>query len=158
MRRVLCLTLILCLFVGALGLVRAMTQGLNVEAGKEIIYKINIAPNDIVHVTYVATGQANGNLSFSMVYPNSTVVNFGELDQCSTNFASHNSGTCELHFDNTNSLENAFVALNYNVDHYIFGLPEMIVVLIAIAVLLMTVVTGYLIMNKFSNWKGLSIK
>jgi hypothetical protein len=151
LRRLCCLLLILYLFVGALGIVRATTQGLNVEAGKEFVYKISVSQKDVVNLSFVATDQADGNLSFSMVFPNSTVINFGELDQYSTSFTSDNTGICELHFDNTNSSEVAFVALNYNIDHYIFGLPEMIFVLITIAVLLMTIVTGYIIMNKYSN-------
>ena len=151
LRKICCLLLILCLLVGALGIVRATTQGLNVEAGKEFVYKINVAQKDVVHLSFVATNQADGNLSFSIAFPNSTVINFGELDQYSTSFTSDNAGTCELHFDNTNSSEVAFVALNYNIDHYIFGLSEMIFVLIAIAALLMTIVTGYIIMNKYSN-------
>jgi hypothetical protein len=151
LRKIFCLLLILCLLVGAIGVVSATTQGLNVEAGKEFVYKINVAQKDVVHLSFVATGQADGNLSFSTAFPNSTVIDFGELDQYSTIFTSDIAGKCELHFDNINSSEVAFVALNYNIDHFIFGLPEMIFLLIAIAVLLMTIVTGYIIMNKYSN-------
>ena len=142
---------ILCLLFGAVGAVRANTQGFNVEAGKEFVYKINVAQEDVVHLSFVATVQANSNLAFSIVFPNSTLINFGDLDQYSTSFTSDNAGSCELHFNNTNSSEVTFVALNYSIDHYIFGLPEMIFVLAAIAVLLMTIVTGYIIMNKYSN-------
>ena len=56
-----------------------------------------------------------------------------------------------MRFDNTNSSESAFVALNYNVEHYILGVPMMIFVLLAIAVLLMVIVSGYIIMGKYSN-------
>jgi hypothetical protein len=151
LRKTCFLLLILCLLVGAIGVVSATTQGLNVEAGKEFVYKINVAQKDVVHLSFVATGQADGNLSFSMAFPNSTVIDFGEHDQYSTSFTSDDAGKIELQFDNTNSSEVAFVALNYNIEHFIFGLPEMIFVLIAIAVLLMTIVTGYIIMNKYSN-------
>ncbi len=88
LRRICCLLLILYLFVGAIGIVRATTQGLNVEAGKEFVYKINVAQKDLVHLSFVALGQADGNLSFSMAFPNSTVIDFGELDQYSTSFTS----------------------------------------------------------------------
>jgi len=54
-----------------------------------------------------------------------------------------------LNFDN-NSSAPVFVALNYEVDHYILGMPEMIFVLAAIVVLLMVIVAGYFIMSKHS--------
>ena len=112
---------------------------------------INVESADRVQLTFVTTGQASSKLSFSLVFPNSTVVSLGELDQYSTRFTSNVQGTCELHFDNANSSESAFVALNYNVDHYIFGMPEMIFVLAAIAVLLMFIVSGYIIMGKYNS-------
>jgi hypothetical protein len=146
-----CLFLILCLFIGPLGIVQATTESLNVEAGKELVCKIDAASQDRVQLTFVTTGQASSNLSFSIMFPNLTVVSLGELDQYSTRFTSNVQGTCELHFDNTNSSENEFVALNYNVDHYILGIPEMIFVIAAIAVLLMVIVSGYIIMGKYSN-------
>lgn len=149
--RKLCLLLILCLFIGAIGIVQATTEGLNVEAGKELVCKINVASEDRVRLTFETTGQASSNLCFSMVYPNSTVISLGEVGQYSTSFTSDADGTCELHFDNTNSSETAFVALNYEVEHYILGMPEMIFILAAIAVLLMVIVTGYIIMGKYSN-------
>jgi hypothetical protein len=150
MRRLCCLLLIVCLFIGAIGIVRATTEGLNVDAGKELVYKINVASQDRVHLTFETTGLASSNLSFSMVFPNSTVISLGEVGQYSTSFTSDAAGTCELHFDNTNSSETAFVALNYEVEHYILGMPEMIFVLVAIAVLLMAIVTCYIIMGKYS--------
>ncbi len=141
--------LILCLFIGPLGIVRATTESLSIDAGEEAVCKINVASTDRVQLTFVTTGQASGNLSFSIVFPNSTVVNLGDLDQYSTRFTSNVKGTCELHFDNTNSSESALVALNYDVEHYILGIPEMIFVLAAIAVLLMVIVSGYIIMGKY---------
>jgi hypothetical protein len=151
-RRLCCLLLVLCFFISLVSTVRATTESLNIEAGKELVSKINVSPEDRVQLTFVTTGQASSNLSFSIMFPNSTFVNLGELDQYSTRFTSHVQGTCELHFDNTNSSESAFVALNYNVEHYILGIPEMIFVLAAIAVLLMIAVSGYIIMGKYSNF------
>jgi hypothetical protein len=133
------------------GTVHATTESVNVEAAKEVVCKINVVSQDRVQITFVTTGQSSSNLSILIKYPNSTVLNLGEIDQYSTKFISDVQGTCEVHFDNTNSSESAFVALNYNVDHYIFGIPEMIVVLLAIVVLLMVVVSGYIIMGKYPS-------
>jgi hypothetical protein len=150
MRRLYCLLLILCLFIGAIGIVHATTESFNIDAGKELVCKINVASEDRVQLTFVTTGQASSDLCFSIVFPNSTVISLGEVCQYSTSFTSDSGGTCELHFDNSNSSDPVFVALNYEVDHYILGMPEMIFVLVAIAVLLMVIVTGYIIIGKYS--------
>jgi hypothetical protein len=150
MRSLCWLLLILCLSIGAMGIVYATTLSLNVEAGKEIVCKINVASDDRVQLTFVTTGQASSHLCFSMVLPNSTVISLGEVDQYSTSFTSNATGTCELHFDNTNSSETTFVALNYNVEHYILGMPQMIFILATITILLMVIVTGYIILGKYS--------
>jgi hypothetical protein len=150
MRRLCCLLFILALLVGSIGIVYAKTESLNIEAGKELVCKINVASKDKVQLTFVTAGQGSGNLSFSIAFPNSTVISLGEVGQYSTSFTSDAEGTCELHFDNTNSSETTLVALNYEVEHYILGMPQMIFVLVAIAVLLLVIVTGYIILGKYS--------
>jgi len=149
-RQLCCLLLIFCLLVGSTGIVHAIAESLNVESGKEFVYKINLDSGDRVQFSFVTTGQASSKLCFSITFPNSTVANLGETDQFSTSFTSNAKGTCELHFDNTNSSEASLIALDYEVQHYILGMPEMIFVLVVIAVLLMVVVTGYIIMGKYS--------
>ena len=143
-----CFLLILCFSIGFIGIAKATTESLNIESGKDIVCKINLASGDKIHLTFVTTGQTS---VFSITFPNSTVSNLGAIDQYSTSFTSKTAGTCELHFDNTNSSENSLIALNYNVEHYILGIPEMIFVLAAIAVFLMVIVSGYIIMGKCSS-------
>jgi len=150
MRRFCCFLLILCLCICTIGIAQATTQSINVEAGKERICKIDLAPNDRVQFTFSTIGQESNHLSFSIIFPNSTVTNIGEVNKYSASFTSDVKGICELHFDNTNSNELVFVALNYEIGHYILGMPEMVFVLVAIVVLLMVVVTGYLILGKYA--------
>jgi hypothetical protein len=123
--------------VGAIGIVHAATGDFNVAAGQDYICQINVSSGDRVQLSFVSTGQAYSDLCFSIVFPNSTVVNVGDVGQCSTSFTSNAGGTCELNFDNSNSSAPVLVALNYEVDHYILGMPEMIFVLAAIVVVLM---------------------
>ena len=138
------------MLIGGVGIVHAKTESFNIEAGKEFVCKINVASKDKVQLTFVTTGQASGNLSFSMVFPNSTLINLGTVGQYSNSFTSDAEGTCELHFDNSNSSETTLVTLNYEVEHYILGMPQMIFVLVAIAVLLLVIVAGYIILGKYS--------
>ena len=149
MRKLCCLLLILCLFVGAIGIVHAATEGFNVAAGQDFVCKIDVSSGDRVQLSFFTTGQESSDLCFSLVFPNSTVISVGDVGQYSTSFTSNVGGTCELNFDN-NSSAPVYVALNYEVDHYILGMPEMIFVLAAIVVLLMVIVAGYFIMSKHS--------
>ena len=144
------LILILCLFIGPFEIVCATTESFNVEARKELVCKINVASHDKVQLTFITTGQASSNLSFSIMSPNSTEINFGESDQYSTIRTSNVQGKYEWYIDNTNSSEVSLFPLNYNFEHYIFGMSEMIFALVAIAVLLMVIVSGYLITGKNS--------
>jgi hypothetical protein len=132
------------------GIVWAKTENLNIEAGKEYVCKIDVAKDDRVRLTFVTAGQTSSSLRFSIVYPNSTAINLGEVGQYATSFTSDTAGTCELTFDNAYSSESAIVALNYEVEHDILGIPQMIFVLAAIAVLLMFIVAGYVILGKYS--------
>ncbi len=146
-KKLCCFLLILCLSVVFVGTVNATTESLNIEAGKDYVCKIGLVSEDKIHLTFVTIGQTS---CFSIVFPNSTVLNLGETDQYSTSFTSDTTGTCELHFCNTNSSESSLVSLNYDVEHYILGIPEMIFLLLAIAVLLMFILTGYVVMGKYT--------
>ncbi|HUK84678.1 MAG TPA: hypothetical protein VLU95_02340 [Candidatus Acidoferrum sp.] len=146
-KKLYCFLLILCLSIAFIGTVGATTESLNIEAGKDYTSKIDLASQDKVQLTFETIGQTS---NFSIVFPNSTVLNLGEVSEYSTSFTSDTTGTCELHFDNTNSSDTSLISLNYDVEHYILGMPEMIFVLVAIAVLLMVVVTGYVVMGKYT--------
>jgi hypothetical protein len=147
MKKLGCLLFILCLFA-AVGAVCAYTENLSIGAGKQYVSKIDVDSGDRVHIALV--GQATSSLRVSIVFPNFTAINLGEVGQYSTSFTSDTDGICELDFDNSNSSDLAIIALNYEVEHDILGMPQMIFVLVLIAVLLMFVVAGYIIMNKYS--------
>ena len=90
-------------------------------------------------------------LHFLIVLPNATAMDYGEIGQCSTSFITNTKGGVELHFDNSNSSDSKLVTLNYEIEHYIFGIPQMIFLLIVIALLLVGITAGYLIMGKYSG-------
>jgi hypothetical protein len=150
-RRLCCLLFILfCLSTGVVGTVNAATQSLTVDAGKNFTYKISLNSQDRLELTFVTVAQASSNLTSSIVFPNSTVKDIGSADKYSASFISDVTGACELIFDNTNSVDNVIIALNYNVTHFIFGIPTMTFMLVFIVVLVMVVVGGYVIMSKIS--------
>ena len=148
MRRLVYLLLILCFSVSVIGIAHANSGSFNLAPGNQTVCDIAVSSGDRVQLTFTAIGDDSGSLLFWIVFPNSTVTNLGNVDQYSASFKSNVGGTCELHFNNTSTSETVLVSLNYEVDHYILGIPEMIFVLGAIAVLLMAFVSAYIIMSK----------
>jgi len=147
-RKLCCLLLILCLFVGAFGIVHAATEGFNIAAGQDYVCPITVSSGDKVQLSFYTSGQASSDMSFSIVLPNSTIINVGDVGQYSTSFTSNAGGTCQLNFDNSNSSTPVFVALNYEVNHYIFGIPEMTFLLAAIVVFIMVAAAVYVIISR----------
>jgi hypothetical protein len=151
MRRLVYLLLILCFSISVIGIVHANSGSFNLAPGNQTVCEIPVSSGDRVQLTFTAVGDDSNSLLFWIVFPNSTVTNLGNVDQFSASFRSSVGGTYELYFNNTSSSETILVALNYEVDHYILGIPEMIFVLAVIVVLLMTFVSAYIIMSKYKT-------
>jgi len=148
MKKLVYLLLILCFSVSIIGLVHANAGSFNVGPGNQTVCEVPVSAGDKVQLTFSAVGDNSNSLLFSIVFPNSTVTKLGNVDQYSTSFTSDAGGTCQLCFNNTSSSETIFVALNYEVNHYVFGIPEMIFVLIIIVVLLMAFVSAYILTSR----------
>jgi hypothetical protein len=130
--------------------VNAATQSFNVDAGKETVQSIDLSAGDRLQLTFTTVGQTSSDLRFWVLFPNQTARDYGLTGQYSLGFSSEVNGACVLHFDNSNSSEPELVTLNYEIEHYIFGIPEMFLLVIAIALLLLFIVAGYIIMGKYS--------
>jgi len=148
MRRLAYLLLILCFSISVIGIAHANAGSFNLAPENQTVCEIPVSSGDRVQVTFTAVGDNSNSLFFWIAFPNSTVTNPAGVDEYSASFKSNAGGTCELYFNNTSSSETILVALNYEVDHYIFGIPEMIFALLVIAVLLMAFVSGYIIMSR----------
>jgi hypothetical protein len=148
-RKLLCLLIIFSLTITLTEVAQAKTESINVEAGKELIRTIGLAAGDRTSVTFTVLGPAPSTLHFYMVLPNGTTSDHGEISQLTLDFFTSVEGECQLHFDNNNSSNTQLVTLNYEVEHYIFGIPQMFFLLIAITVLLLCVAAGYIIMGKY---------
>jgi len=138
-----------CLIIILTGIAHAKTESITVEPGKEFTRTIELTAGDKTSITFTVLGPSPSTIHFYMVLPNGTKSDQGEISQCSISFFTDAKGTCQLHFDNSNASEAQLVTLNYDVEHYIFGLPQVLFLLLATAVLLLFVVTGYIIMGKY---------
>jgi hypothetical protein len=138
------------LLVVLVGAANATTESINVQSGKDATRTINLSSGDHTSLTFTVVGQAPNNLQFSMVLPNGTTTEYGQTNQFTIDFFTDVEGVCQLHFDNTNATTDQLVSLNYNVEHYVFGIPQMTFMLIFIAVVLICIVAGYIIIGKYS--------
>jgi hypothetical protein len=150
LRRCFCLFVAGLILFGTVGVVFASVQSYTVGAGQEVVCKISVSSGDKVHFSFVTAGDESNMLSFSVVFPNSSSKDFGKVGQCSSSFVSNVKGSCDLHFVNNDSSQAVVVTVSYEVEHFIFGMPQMLFLLALITVLLLAVVAGYVIMGKYS--------
>ena len=138
------------LLVTTMATVQAATESLSIQAGEEIVRNISISAEDHMRIVFTVLSDFSSPFRFHIVFPNGTTRDYGEDTNYNISFASDVGGKCELHFDNTNSSSSQLVTLNYEIEHYYFGIPEIPFLMIVIVALLACVVAGYMIMGKYS--------
>jgi len=148
--RLVCLLVVFTLLVTMIVTVQATTESLTIQAGEELVRKINISAGDHMRIAFTVLSHSSSSLRFRIVFPNGTKGEYGESTNYNISFASDVPGECELHFDNTNSSSAQFVTLNYEIEHYYFGIPEIPFLIIMIVFLLLCIVAGYIIMGKYA--------
>jgi len=119
---VLCLFSVLCALT--MGTVDAVAQTFKVSAGKEIIKPVGLNEGDVVSGRIYVIGGSTNDIKFYVTEPNgNVVVQFDKAGATDFGFTASKTGTYTLHFDNTLSDSEKTVTLNYEVRHYLFGMP-----------------------------------
>jgi hypothetical protein len=137
------------LLIAMIATVKATTESLNVKADEDFVRQISISAEDHIHITFTVLSHSPGSLHFWIVFPNGTIGDYGKSTNYDINFVSDVQGECEMHFDNIDSLDTQLVTLNYEIEHYYFGIPEIPFLMLVIVILLLCIVTGYIIMGKY---------
>jgi hypothetical protein len=148
--RLVCLLVVFSLLITMIATVQATTESLSIQAGEELVRKINISAEDHMRIAFTVLSHSSSSLRFWIVFPNGTKGDYRESANYNISFASEVRGECELHFDNTNSSSAQLVTLNYEIEHYYFGIPEIPFLIIVIVVFLLCIVAGYIIMGKYT--------
>jgi hypothetical protein len=130
------------------GVAQAMTESVNIEPTRGYEETIQLADGDHVSLTFRVQGQPPNVLHFFVVLPNGTTVDYGAKNEDSLTFSTNAEGNCTLRFINEISAAQ-LLTLDYNIERYILGIPILLFVLAAIAVLLAFVVAGYIVMGKY---------
>lgn len=81
---------------------------------------------------------------FSISFPNGTAKDFGASSDLGYSFVCDAEGEYTMNFSNTNQTKSKLVTLNYEIDHYIFGMPQLLFMVMPIAVVSMVGFSVYL--------------
>ena len=125
----------------------ATTLSITVPVGEQIDQIMDLKVDDHVRIQFNVIGASNSYISFSLVYPNSTEVNFGEVVSFSYNFICDTKGEYKMCFVNNDLAENKLVTLNYEVESYMFGIRQTQFLIIFIAVICVMMVAFYSLLS-----------
>jgi hypothetical protein len=127
----------------------ATTIKFTVPEGEEITKPISLVVEDHVSVKFTVVGQTASTLDFCITDPHRNVKvehrNTGNVNYC---FVCDEAGEYVLHFNNTDTSESKLVTLNYEIQHYIFGIPQMLFLTIIIVLVCMAAVATFILMGK----------
>jgi hypothetical protein len=126
----------------------ATATNFTVRAGEEVTKTISLAVDDHVLIKFTVVGAPDNALNFVMVYPNGTLKDFGVVGDFSYSFVCDTEGKYVLRFSNLHSSGESFVTLDYEIEHYLFGIPQMLFLTIIIAVLCVAAVAVFILMGK----------
>jgi len=145
-----CLLVILAVLIAFVGLALATTTYFTVQSGKEMTHQIKLFKEDRVLIKFIVVGQTAHILRFYLVFPNATEKDFGEIGDFSYNFICKAEGEYTLRFVNNDLTENKLVTLDYEVDHYILGMPQMLFLTLVIVLVCLIMVASYVLLGKTS--------
>jgi hypothetical protein len=149
LRKACCASLvILALTAFFVGLGDATTASITVKPGEEKLQPVKLMAEDRVLIQFKVIGTVSSLVHFSLTFPNATLKDYGEVSDYSTSFVCDLEGEYVLNFTNKDQTENKLVTLNYEIDHYIFGMPQMLFMVILIAVVSVVGVAVFIGLSK----------
>lgn len=136
-------------FLVILESVEAAAVSFTVEGGEEEIKTLNLAVEDRVLIKFTVIGTSeDSSLNFSLVCPNGTIRGFGMQSDFRYSFVCDLEGEYLLRFSNAGSFVGKLVTLECEVEHYIFGIPQMLFLTIIIVLVCVAAVATFVLMGK----------
>jgi hypothetical protein len=127
----------------------ATATSFTVPKGEEITRSISLVVEDRVLVKFTVVGQTASTLGFYITDPNGDVkVEYSNVGTVSYPFVCDEAGEYVLHFSNTDPSEDKLVTLDYEISHYIFGIPQMLFLTIIIVLVSVAAVATFILMGK----------
>jgi multisubunit Na+/H+ antiporter MnhC subunit len=130
--------------------VKATAQSFTVPAGQEETKTLNLVVDDHVQIRFTVTGQATNVLdNFYITDPQGNVMEtFGNTGDLNYAFICSQEGEYTLHFSNVASAEDKLVSLDYEVQHYIFGMQQTLFLTLIVVGICVAAVAVFILMSK----------
>jgi len=132
--------------VVSVDVVKATNTSFTVHGGEEVVKTIKLAVEEFNKV--LRRGETNHAITFYIIYPNGSVRDFGDVGSFSYSFVCNSEGEYRLCFSNVASSEEKLVTLDYEVQHYIFGIPQMLFLTIISVLVCLAAVATFVLMGK----------
>jgi len=127
---------------------RAAVTSFTVPRGEEMTKSISLVVEDHVLVKITVVGQTGSTLDFCITDPDENVKaeynDTGNVNYC---FVCDEAGEYVLHFSNTDTSEDKLVTLDIEIQHYIFGIPQMLFLTIIIVLVCLCAVATFVLMG-----------
>jgi len=137
----------LALLVVVVGFSQATPTNFIVQGGAEVTHSIDLIAEDRVLIQIKYVGGNVGTMHFFISFPNATERDFGATGDFSYSFICDVEGEHVLHFVNTDKTENQ-VFLDYEVQHYIFGIPQMLAMALIVVLACIGGVVVYVLLGR----------
>jgi hypothetical protein len=126
----------------------ATTTQFTVYGGKESTVKVNLAAEDHVLIKFNVVGQTENTIDFKLTDPHeNATAEFINKGDVSYTFVCAEGGDYTMHFSNF-SLEAKLITLEYEIEHYFFGLPQMLFMVLVVVVICVAAVAVFILMGK----------
>lgn len=120
-----------------------------VHGGQEFTVTIDLTTEDHVLIKFGVIGQSDSTIDFRLVDPYENVAaEFSKKGDVSYTFVCTEGGDYVMHFSNVFSSEDKLITLEYEIEHYFFGLPQMLFMVLVVVVICVAAVAVFILMGK----------
>ena len=125
----------------------ASTLSINLQAGDQASHMLDLKVDDHIRIQFNVVGTDNSYIDFFLFYPNGTKNNFEKVGIFSHSFVCEIKGEYDLLFVNNDIDDSKLVTLNYEVNHYMFGMPQTFFLVLLIAVVSVAMVAVFVLVS-----------
>jgi hypothetical protein len=120
-----------------------------VRGGQDSPVTVNLATEDHVLIRFNVVGTSENTIDFRLVDPHENVTaEFSRKGDVSYTFVCGEGGDYVMHFSNVFSSEDKLITLEYEIEHYFFGLPQMLFMVLVVVVIYVAAVAVFILMGK----------
>jgi hypothetical protein len=128
------------ILAGVLGVAFGANASFTIQPLKEHTIALSLQETDSVSGSFSTVSDDETGVNFYVTDPyNNTILHYDNVLQRSFSFTAEADGDYQLHFDNSlSAVTRKTVSLNYNVTHYIMGMPQeqfLFIVIAAVALI-----------------------